>query len=391
THLTPLSWGGAGAAAVSLAESWDHDLSADAWWTSGSPPPHGMPSEAHEGLLAATEKVTGDSPKSTRDDWPFFCLPGATAAILALLDGDETAKSLAALTVRPCGGVSDERELLQVQGWSISSVWRNDDVVLKISHPAWLAEPRLTAALAKLAPGSVPAVISHGVITGRGAQPTAYLLRRRVIDDEPGADEDEADKVNRSVAALRALAELQLSASTRVDRLRAAGVVDRDPQRTSGELARLWQVVTPHLGDDERAALPGVDDKVRAGLERLARTPPLVVHGDLHLGNVLKDQRGEPQLIDWTDAAFAWPGVDLYTILSRLGPDEETRESVTTAYVAALGHEFEEAVRLGLELAPSYHALSYLRISDFLPRELAGIFANEVTRLVKRQLEVIAR
>ncbi len=377
THLTPLHFGQGGTAPVGLAEARDGDVAADAWWTPGDPAPADMPEPASSGLEAAlTRRFTGRP-------WPAFCIPGATALLSATVAGDGVLSSRASISTS--GAPDGPLELLQEQGWSLSSVWRNDELVLKLTNPAWHGEASVTRSLAQLAPAEVPEVLSAGVVTGDLAQ-GPYLVQRRVV--EPPEPEDLQERHARSLAALLALARVQVASTGREEELLRAGAADRTPAKTAAELEWLWRAVAPDLGEEDRAKLPTLDTLAREVLRRLHRSPAVVVHGDLHLGNVLQDSEGAPQLIDWTDAALAWPGADAYLLVQRFHAMEDEREQLVSAYVEALGPEHEQGVRLGLEVAPLYHALSYLRIREFLPHELVGPFGGEVAKYVKRQLEV---
>lgn len=388
THLTPLSWGSDKEAAVYLVEPRDHAIIADAYWELGAKPPADLPTAAVAALEAAARQVLGPPDARTARTWPFFCLPGATANVAEALERDSAGRLLAKLgSSRHDPG--DERSLEQVQGWPLSSVWRNQDVVLKLTNPAWHAEARITAALAKLCPTTVPAILSQGNILAEQGKATSYFLQRRVVDGEPGADDEPLHRAERTSAALGALAELQLACSGELESLIATGAVDRRPQQTATELERLWTFVAPSLTDEQRASLTDVDSKVRAGLDRLATGTTVIVHGDLHLGNVLEDETGAPQIIDWTDAAIAWPGVDLFALLARLDRDDDRRPGFIADYATALGLDDLDEMQLGLQLAPTYHALSYLRIRDFLPVGLDWIFGAEITRFVQHQMKVL--
>lgn len=215
-----------------------------------------------------------------------------------------------------------------------------------------------------------------------------FLVQRRVVEPPDAYEAEPEVRQERSLGALEALAEVQLASEGHLDELVAAGVEDRRPERTAAELAGLWEAVRPRLDDEQAALLPELDGHVRGTLALLARQPAVLVHGDPHLGNVLADEAGRPQLIDWTDAALAWPGVDLFVLLPRRGAGDGRREALLSAYAEALGARHEAGVRLGTEVAPTYHALSYLRIGRFLPAELAGDFLGAVTKYVERQLEV---
>src|SRR5690606_25437532 len=140
----------------------------------------------------------------------------------------------------------------------------------------------------------------------------------------------------------------------------------------------------------ERAALPLLEKRSLKRRDALAElgTTPLLAHGDLHLGNVIETESGELKLIDWTDAAMAWPGVDLLTLLPR-SSEHHNREPIVAAYEAALGDRLSPAVRPGLDLADVFHAISYANIDAFLPRSGRWELGGTVTYLVRRQLELV--
>lgn len=361
-----------------MAEAREPVTGADAWWQAGDDLPAGMPPQSAIGLtVALTRKFAGP-------DWPVFCLPGATEMLRELVASDTALADRATFSLRDDDPPS---ELEQVQGWPLSSVWRNSELVLKLTNPAWAGEAAVTRLLARLAPTRVPEVFSAGTVRGDPAA-TPYLVQRRVVEP-PDFEEGPADAHRqRSVSVLHAMAEVQRACEGHLEDLIGAGAVDRTPRRTARELAELWKAIDEQLTDEERDKVPTLDTLAREVLRRLERGPAVLVHGDLHLGNVMSDDDGQPQIIDWTDAALAWPGVDAYIMLARLKPSDEEREELVGAYVSALGEEHEMGVRLGLDVAPLYHALSYLRIGKFFPRELLGPFGTEATRLVRAQMDV---
>src|SRR5690606_37651267 len=125
--------------------------------------------------------------------------------------------------------------------------------------------------------------------------------------------------------------------------------------------------------------------------------PALLCHGDLHLGNVVEAAAGRQAIIDWTDAAFAWPGVDLLTLHGLEAGATEDCDELVAAYAQALTDELNlerddssELVTLGLSLAPIYHAISYARIQRNLPTSLRWVFRGSVPHLVRMQLHELA-
>src|SRR5690606_39173159 len=166
-------------------------------------------------------------------------------------------------------------------------------------------------------------VLSAGFVPADPAK-GPYLVQRRVV--EPPEPVDLQERHARSVGALVALAQVQVVSAGREDELLGAGAADRRPARTAAELEWLWRAVSPELSEEDRAKLPTLDALAREALKRLERSPAVLVHGDLHLGNVLQDDAGAPQLIDWTDAALAWPGADAYLLVQRFGDMEDERE-----------------------------------------------------------------
>jgi hypothetical protein len=266
-------------------------------------------------------------------------------------------------------------DLRQLTGWWLSSVWHNDDVVFKATHPSWPSEPTVNELLHRVVPQHVERVVASGFVSKTGHAPTPWMvqLRARTGAIEPPEDAELAREERRrlTVACVEALARIQLALVDRDAELRAAGVEDRSTGATRAGLAGLW-------------AAPELES-----LERLGVTP-LLAHGDLHLGNVVRTASGELKLIDWTDAALSWPGVDLLTLLPRRS-DPEACESIIAAYELALGDRFGPFVRPGLDLADVFHAISYAKIDAFLPVSARWELGGTVRSLVKRQLERVMR
>src|SRR5690606_8529954 len=104
-----------------------------------------------------------------------FCLPGATAMLRELVASDPALANRASISL---GSANAPSELEQVQGWPLSSVWRNPELVVKLTNPAWPGEAAVTRLLARLAPTRVPEVFSAGSVSSDPVA-TPYLVQRR--------------------------------------------------------------------------------------------------------------------------------------------------------------------------------------------------------------------
>ena len=107
-------------------------------------------------------------------------------------------------------------------------------------------------------------------------------------------------------------------------------------------------------------------------------------------------------IFDWTDAALAWPGVDILT-MAPLGLSREQHptdlQAVKAQYLDAVRAAFgqpahadllqaiEESVDEGLDLALVYHAVSYAHIVRSVPeRQKAFVGRRFLVRAVKQLL-----
>jgi len=111
-------------------------------------------------------------------------------------------------------------------------------------------------------------------------------------------------------------------------------------------------------------------------------------------------------VFDWTDAALAWPGVDLQT-LTDFGLDRDSQpgelDRLKREYVAAAREAFtgngqaellgriEGSLDAGTELALVYHAVSYAHIIRSVPRRqkpfVGATFLARAVRRLLNQLE----
>jgi len=86
-------------------------------------------------------------------------------------------------------------------------------------------------------------------------------------------------------------------------------------QRAAERLPRFVGRFGGELAPAVLAVADGLAERVLAAYERLARAPTTVVHGDLHLDNVLFAPDGTPVVIDWTHAAIGPGAVDVVRLL----------------------------------------------------------------------------
>lgn len=91
----------------------------------------------------------------------------------------------------------------------------------------------------------------------------------------------------------------------------SVGIADRTRALLPRFLERWGSVLTPGV----RRAAAGLPKALSAAYRRLSATPATVIHGDLHLDNVLFRPDGTPVLIDWTSAALGPGAVDVVHLL----------------------------------------------------------------------------
>ncbi|GAA1435778.1 hypothetical protein GCM10009616_33800 [Microlunatus lacustris] len=289
----------------------------------------------------------------------------------------------ATLTAR---GVRRTGTTVPVKIWSLSALLRvpttDGEVVLKAVGEPFTAEPAVTSWLSTAVPGRVPMVLA--------VEPRRGWTLMRAFSGPDGGDRPESGP-----AAARVLAQVQLTATERLEGLRATGLPVRDLSRT---LAALTDVVrdSPGLSAldvEERArvtALPAWLGPRFAALEELG-LPTSLVHGDLHSANYVITAAGV-LLFDWTDAALGHPALDAVLLASSAGQGAPAHEQDTlTAWSEVWRAAYPEAdVAAALALAPAAH-LAYQAVSyDGLGRaqedasrwQLGGL----TTRLLRRLL-----
>lgn len=286
-------------------------------------------------------------------------------------------------------GVRRTGPTVPVKVWSLAALLRvpttDGEVVLKAVGEPFAAEPAVTRWLAAALPGRVPAVLAAEPVRG-------WTLMRAFSGSDGGEHPDSGP------AAARVLAQVQLTATERLDSLRTTGLPDRSLSRT---LAALADVVRegPALGDldaEERSrvtALPEWLEPRFAALDAVG-LPTSLVHGDLHTANYVVTADGV-LLFDWTDAALGHPALDAVLLASSAGQDDPARERETlAAWADAWSAAWPEADVTGaLALAPAAH-LAYQAVSyhvlgraqeDASRWQLGGITARQLRRLLTLQ------
>ncbi|WP_433791202.1 phosphotransferase family protein [Actinoplanes sp. CA-252034] len=187
----------------------------------------------------------------------------------------------------------------QQRTWNLSAIWRFDDPAgtpvawLKQVPPFFAHEAAVLRLVGDVAPDLVPYVLAAG---DEG---------RALIAHVAGEDCYEAGPDLRT-AMLAALHPVQRRFAGRVDELRAAGV-------PTLSLEGLPRIARPYLSD-----VPGLADLLDGLPRRLAEVdecglPDTLVHGDLHMGNVISDG-DRHTIVDWGDAVIGNPAYDAVRI-----------------------------------------------------------------------------
>lgn len=351
-------------------------------------------SDPKDALMELVEWLNGRHSGRTDETFsllPPHCLPGATAVL-----EDVSGKSLAGCR--------------QLQSWVLSSVWLDESTVTKVTCPIWPQEPAVTAFLHELAPKTVPAVLKHGAFrVPRSELEGAWMVTERyaLVGTEQEVRADPPVK-----ELLAALARLQATAYDRHADLRNAGAPTRRPQDVAADLVFLWEEVrAAGLPEQECERLPELDTLLRRRLNSLEqKAPSLLTHGDLHYGNILLtpepaagvvESGARLVIFDWTDAALAWPGVDLVTMAGLSGePKADELNKLKQGYIQALRKELtkpahadvlasiEASLDEGTDLALVYHAVTYAHIIRSVPRRQkpfvgTGFLVRVVQQLLK--------
>jgi hypothetical protein len=258
----------------------------------------------------------------------------------------------------------------QVRAWAVSTVLRvpttGGYVYFKSSAamPLFADEAAVTAALAGMFPGAVPAPLA--VDPGRGWIATAGF------GDPIGPDAPVPARVD----LVRDFARLQIAAAGRVGEL--SGCVDRRLGRLAGDHAGWLKGPHPrrHLTDAEYDQLQACAAALPARCAELAAhgVPDSLIHGDLHPGNAARTTSGH-LFFDWTDAAIGHPFLDMFLILEEA--DEAAAAELRAAYLgewsAYTGTNLDAAWDAARVLVAAHHAVSYTSLTSAIDPPDAGL------------------
>lgn len=284
----------------------------------------------------------------------------------------------------------------QFKVWELSSVLRvpttGGDVYFKatIDSPLFVPEAAVTALLADLFPEHVPAPLA--VDRERGWIATADF----------GAEVGWTASVEVREAALRQYAALQRGSAEHVDRLLAAGCIDRRPAWLARQLPSWFAAETlpdwaePELAADLAAAIPRLTELC----SELATSPlpTTLLHGDMHMGNAARRPGGGFLFFDWTDAGVGHPFIDMIAVGQE--DDEGHRERLRDAYLdgwsdVAGRADLDRAWAVADVLAQANQAVSYLSLGLTLRRDPAAghspLFASYTKQWLRTLLGALAR
>jgi hypothetical protein len=244
--------------------------------------------------------------------------------------------------------------------WGISVLMRaatgGGDVWFKSVFPHFHHEPAVTALLAQLRPWQIPPVIATHTEEG-------WLLMDAAgspLRDDSSADVDVIESIS-------VLADLQASTRNTLTRFESLGCPRRPLRDLVPALRRAVdesEALGGHRISPERAAkvIRWVADRA-SWLDGLG-FPDILVHGDFHPGNVLRDA-GRLRIIDWSDAAIAHPVMEIAPWFGEVRP--EIRPAGWTAWLdafARLGNvaELRDRESDAFALACAYQVVSYAGI-----------------------------
>ena len=241
----------------------------------------------------------------------------------------------------------------------------------KCPAPSFLAEARITRALAVRTPDAIPEVIDIEPVEG-------WLLMRdfgaRTLGEAPQAE---------WARGLAVVAQVQRAWMHGQDDLLAAGAQRRPLADLTNRLPTILDVdglgdrLGPALSQAWRDALPRLIDACHE-LED-AGLPDALIHGDLHPWNLAVSPSGL-RVFDWSDAAIGPSFLDLALFLGR-ADDLDLRLVMRDAYLdvwadVAPRARLERATELAMAVGAIYQVSTYQTLLPALPPEDSAEFAG---------------
>jgi fructosamine-3-kinase len=273
----------------------------------------------------------------------------------------------------------------QLRHWGLSAVIRVGELVVKQTLPLFGAEPAIMRALNDVAPGIAADVVAHDA--------GAHRWVMTFVEGREPRNEG---------AALCALAELQQSTARELGRFHAAGAGERLLERLPSEVAALadrddvlfardWSLQSTDgrlppraFGDADKQSLLDALPEIARRVERLARLPSTLVHGDFHVHNVVRTDVGHV-IFDWANACIAHPFMDLPMWLQWAREPDASVGAYLRSWGA--GHlAWADAHPVAL----LHHALTLLPLVDAHPAARAD-WAAGVQKRVLQALALLSR
>jgi hypothetical protein len=252
----------------------------------------------------------------------------------------------------------------QVKTWNLSCVHRiqtdQGAAWLKVVNDWQTAESVVITSVAAIDPDFVHTLLAADAETGR-----------TLVADAPGEDAWSPDQVAVEQAVTRWVAvQAALSAEEQRHRLLTGGVPNWSLDDMGGRLTAALVDAPGALPAEERSMLLRLLEQLPERLRALADAglPDTLVHGDFQGGNWRSDGTNL-RLMDWSDAAFSHPALDVVGLLAALPPErrEPTLDLWARAWLSAVpGCDPYAAVALVQPLQPLQSGLLYQHFLDHI-------------------------
>jgi hypothetical protein len=259
-------------------------------------------------------------------------------------------------------GYEQSSPVQQLRNWSISSLLVVPTSAGRLyfkaaaALPLFVNEPALTQTLSELYPGHIPTPLKID------------RDQRWMLMEDFGSTAWGDDRVDLA-PILRAYSRLQRDSAEHIDKLRAAGCLDRQLSVLASQIDPLISnpITQAALTPQEYETLVALAPQLKARCATVAayNIPPTLLHGDLHLGNITQ-RNGDYLFFDWTDASIGFPFLDLFLLYFR--DDEGTDPTRGRDAYLEIWRDYETPARLlelwelAKPLCALHHAISYLTI-----------------------------